>query len=216
MHSAPAFVIERIVEFGLLGTNNVVPHDRHRDVLPACNQDFTKANHFRFGFDDTAFGNRLCSSATYWVEYGKVSRLHQGFWPEWRRALSDIYEANGRLSVSNTGTVIAQFVVAAAREIGLPLEQITIALEGHVTPPHDESLPNRRYSVTWDEFEDFAVSYADHYGCPDAWVALDAFHGSMSDAANIYSAAPIVLHNHNYNRLRGRSVGPANWSLVDH
>jgi len=216
MDAAAEFIAANIGEFGLLGTNNVVPNDCQRKLIPPCNQEFTRGNHFRFGFDGLEFGNRFSSSATYWVEYGRASRSHGGFLPELRRALAEIYDSYGPLSISNTGASLGRLLIATAKEMGLSVEQITVRIDGHRFPPHDESLPHRVRSIAWSEFEEFARSFASAFGCNDPWLAFEAVHGTVSDATNICSTAPVVLHNHNYNRNQGKEVGPPNWSFVDH
>src|SRR5215470_12115448 len=103
MNSAAAFISAHIEEFGILGTNNAAPDDLGRAPLPACTQEFTRENHFRFGFDGGEFNSRQSATAKYAVEFGRPSRSHQGFVAEFTRAMSEIDDIHGPLSVSNTG-----------------------------------------------------------------------------------------------------------------
>src|SRR5215510_7101636 len=171
------FVAKHIAEYGLSGTNNVMADDFTRQPLPACTRQFTRDNHFRFGFGEHEFNCRTCVSAKYWVEYGAPTRPHEPFGLELERAVRDIADRRGRFSVTGTTSYIARGVVAAAEKIGADFEQIVVEIAGSGTPPHDPRLPVRRRVVSWDEFARFVDAFAGRTGCPDPWIALEAYHG---------------------------------------
>jgi hypothetical protein len=216
MTTAATFIKERIAEFGLLGVNNRVPDDLERAPLPAIGCQFTKDNHFRFGFDDGEFNSRTCASSTYWAEYGRPSRDHRGFIPELCRALAEVHEIHGALGVTNSGNFTNRAVLAAAKQMGLRVEQVTVEIEGHSVPAQDPEMHHCRYVVTWDGLVEFAETFARVAGCADPWIALEAYHGHVSSTPHIYSSARLHLVNHSYDRARKDIIGPAVWTIAEY
>jgi hypothetical protein len=223
MNPPAAFISQNIERFGLLGANNVVPDEEEREPLPPCTCEFTKGNHFRFGFDGREFNRRKFPAAKYWAEYGRPSRPHDGFLAEFTRAMSEIEDLYGPVSVSNSGNGLGRTVIAAAKDLGMSIEQITVGITGYPTPPHDEAIPNRHYQITWDEFAEFAVEFCHVAGCSEPWIALEAYHGHVSDRPHIYPVTALSLLSfgrktsfiHNNSLSDEDIVGPPNWSYID-
>jgi hypothetical protein len=213
--SALEFVSGQIEKFGICGSNNAAPDDLRREALPAPSHQFTKENHFRFGFNGVAFNSRTSRSALYWAEFGKTSRPHRGFLAEVRQALSEIHETYGRLSVSNSGNPINRGLVAAAKELGLEIEQVSIQLDGHPPPAPDEALPHRLHEKTWGDFSEFARQFGQAAGCSSPWMAFEAYHGALSDCTHLYTFNTTAVVDHNFDMTRGERVGPPNWAFVN-
>jgi hypothetical protein len=216
MNSAVAFVDARIAQFGVLGTNNRVPNDLKREPLPVCRQEFTKENHYRFGFDDGEFNSRRSVAADYWVEHGAPSRGHDGFLLELRRAIGEICERHGRLSVTNSGHSVSRGIIATAKEMGITLERITVKIDGTAPGYVDSEGPQRVYEISWNTFADFAARFCSVAGCIDPWVALEAYHGFLSELPHLYTNVRIRVRDHNFDRTLRRTVGPPNWCLVEY
>jgi hypothetical protein len=215
MSNPAAFIDEHIEEFGILGTNNVVPDENgNGEALPSCSYEFTKGNHFRFGFGAGEFNRRRSQTDKYWVEIGRPSRPHKGFVAEMARAIAEIYEMYGPFTVSNSGTELSRAAVAVAKDLGIRFEEITIAIKGFPAPPPDEGVTNHYHEITWDEFSKFAVEFCSIAGCSQPWVALQAYHGVRSERAHVYPLIAFFLHNHNWDNGQ-HIVGPPNWSYIE-
>ena len=59
------------------------------------------------------------------------------------------------------------------------------------------------------------MKFAAATGCQDAWIALEAYHGVISDLPHIFDGCDIRIFNSNYDEQRKSIVGPSNWNLVD-
>jgi hypothetical protein len=210
---AAAFFSDRIDRFGIIGANNVVPDDFKADALPPPKHQFTRDNHFRFGFNGVQFNRRTSRSATYWVEFGRPSRMHEGFSAEMRRALSEIHRVYGPLSITNSGNSISRGVVLLAKELGLDLELVSVEFDGQPIPAHDDAMPHRLHKKTWDEFVEFAHGFGRTAGCSSSWIALEAYHGSLSERPHIYTPATTVVVDHNVEARKFVRVGPPNWAF---
>jgi hypothetical protein len=207
------FVSDQIDRFGILGTNNIVPDELKLGALPSPSCQFTKDNHFRFGFNGVEFNRRLSRAATYWVEFGRPSRLHQGFPAEMRRALLEIHEIYGRLSITNSGNSISRGVMLLAKELGLELKLVSVEFDGHPAPVYDGAWPHRLHKVAWDDFAKFAHAFGQTAGCSSPWVALEAYHGSLSDLPHIYTSTTTLVVDHNVETRQYTRFGPPNWAL---
>ena len=73
MGAAADFIREKIGEYGIFGSNNVVPNARHEPLSPLT-YDFTKGNHLKWGFDRGEYNRRPSGSSGYWIEYGQPTR----------------------------------------------------------------------------------------------------------------------------------------------
>jgi hypothetical protein len=215
MSNPAAFIDEKIEQFGILGTNNVVPDENgNGGILPPCSLEFTKGNHFRFGFGAGEFNRRRSQTDKYWAEVGRPSRPHKGFVAEMARAISEIYEMYGPFTVSNSGTEPSRAAIAVAKDLDIRFEQITIAIKGFPAPPHDESVTNHYHEITWDDFSEFAAEFCSVAGCSQPWVALQAYHGVRSERAHVYPLAAVFLYNQNWDHGQ-HIVGPPNWSYIE-
>jgi hypothetical protein len=213
--AAATFVGERIKEYGLLGANSRVPGEG-RKPLPKLTYEFSQRNHFRFGFDGVEFNRRPSPSACYWVEYGQPSRPAKTFQVELRQALAEICARYGKVGITNSGNSVSRAIIWEAKEMGLPVETVTLEIEGHRVPDHDKRLPHRQHKVSWDRFTEFARSFAETAGCPDAWLALEAFHGQVSSLPHVYCNTRLSVAHSNYDYIKGEIVGPPVWTLSDH
>jgi hypothetical protein len=215
MSNPAAFIDEHIEQFGILGTNNIVPDENgNGDALPSCLSDFTKGNHFRFGFGAGEFNRRRSRTDKYWVEVGRPSRPHKGFVAEMARAIGEIYEMYGPFTLSNSGTELSRAAIAVAKDLDIRFEQVTMAIKGFPAPPHDEGVTNHAHEITWDEFSEFAAEFDSVAGCSQPWVALQAYHGVRSERAHVYPLTALFLHNHNWDNGQ-HIVGPPNWSYIE-
>jgi hypothetical protein len=154
-----------------------------RSRLPV---EFTRGQHFRFGYDDDAFCRRPSPSATYWVAFGRPARPSNAFRRELRQSLSDIFGRHGNMTLTNAGGPVSRAVIWEAKEMGLPIEVLTVEIEGHGFPSHNKAVPHRHHKITWEAFAAFAREFAETADCPDAWLALDAYHGVVSDRPHIH------------------------------
>jgi hypothetical protein len=215
MSSAAAFIRDRIGEFGILGTNNRIPDFPDLVPYPAPTYPFTKNNHYRFGYNDGEFNRRPSPSALYWVEYGRPSRKHDSLKAELRRAITEMHEAHGKLSITNSHNATSRAIVVEARALGIPVEQITVEIEGHKIPPIDAQGPHGRHTVSWDAFAEFALSFAKTASCWDPWFALEAIHGHVSDRAHVYSNIRFNFNHHNWEAKENAVAGPPTWGVGD-
>jgi hypothetical protein len=215
--SPAAFISERIKQFGVLGSNNRLPdEDRGPKPLPAPTFEFTKGNHFRFGFDGAEFNRRLHGSSTYWVDYGKASRAPEGFHLELRRAITEIFQKHGKMTITNSGNHTSRAVIFEAKRLGVPFEQITVQIEGYGVPYHDKTVPHRVVKVSWNDFAEFSRTFSKTAGCSDPWLALEAYHGHVSELPHIYCNTKITFVHMNYDHVRDEVVGPPVWCVADH
>lgn len=209
------FIGNNLQEFGLLGRNNVVLPDLEREQLPALHQRFSKANHFAFGFDSIKFSRRISSSAKYWVEYGKPSRGHATFEAELTAALAEIRAEVGTFSVSASASYIISCASALCRRNNWPISVVVVEFEGYQPVLVDSNVELQRFRLDWEEFAQFALDFALLAGCSDPWIALEAFHGTLSRAPHLYDGAELRIVNNNFDDATRSIVGPADWSLVD-
>lgn len=213
---APAtFTPDQIDQYGILGTNNVVADEVKLNALPPPGCQFTKDNHLRFGFNGKEFNRRPSRAATYWVEFGRPSRMHRGFAAEIRQALREIAQIYGRLSITNSGNSICRSVIMLGQELGLELEIISVDFDGHPSPTHDRALPHRLHKAAWDDFAEFAHRFGQTAGCSSPWVAFEAYHGSLSELPHLYTGSTTLMVDHNSEPdQEGRKrVGPPNWAF---
>ena len=215
MTDVSAFLAEHLPRYGLAGSNNRVPADVALGPLPARATAFTRDNHFEWGFGDATFNRRLRSVDRYWTDYGRPTRPHDGFRAELIRALQEIAERYGRVSITADGGYVTEASIAAAKAAGIAFEQVVVEVEGFRVPACDSSVATRRHRVSQEQLRNFAESFGHEAGCGDAWLALEAMHGAMSPLPHLYDGTEIRLVNNAYDERRNAVVGPANWSLVD-
>lgn len=212
--SGSAFIAANLRTFGLLGDNNRLPLDLC-DEASDIDQEFSLGNHFKFGFDGIPFNNRKMVASRYWVEYGAPSRAHEGFQNEFKRAIAEIYTDCGTFSTTATRSYIASSVAREASNMGLDFKLIAVDIEGFDPVQIDYPTRTERHLVSWDRFSEFALHFSRVGGCSDPWVALEAFHGALSQVAHIYDGAEIRLANNNFDTAKKVVVGPLDWSLID-
>ena len=209
------FIRQHIERYGLLGENNVESSLGQRVPSVADDPEFTKGNHFKFGFDGGVFNGRPTRSSIYWVEYSAITRSHRSFREELRQALIDVADRVGAFSVTSSRSYIAALVAAEATQLGLPVRRIAIEIEG-LRPAHlAADGETERHTVSWDQFSAFAKEFAKCAGCSDPWIAFEAMHGHLSDLPHIYDGSEIRIENNNFDWSRRCAVGEAEWSLVD-
>jgi hypothetical protein len=212
--AAETFLRDHLETYGLCGTNNTVPSDATRPPAVAPTFDMTKDNHVRFGFDDGTFNARPSSSAFYWVAYGKTSRKHEGTRKEIRRALVDMKERFGKISVSNTGNPASRALLAEAATMSIDVEQITVEIDGFPFAEPSASITNRHVKISWADFAKFAEKFGEH-GSGDPWVALEAIHGEFTERAHVYTHARLRVVHQNYDEPMKKVIGPPVWSLEE-
>src|SRR4029077_4438873 len=130
------------------------------------------------------------------------------------RAIAEIYETFGPLTVSNSGTDLSRAAIAVAKDLDIRFEQIMIAIKGFPAPPHDEGVTNHYHEITWDEFSGFAAEFCSVAGCAQPWVALQAYHGVRSERAHVYPLVTLFLRNYNWDNGQ-HIVGPPSWSYIE-
>jgi len=212
--NAAVFIAANLQTFGLLGDNNLLAPDR-RDEASGIAREFTLGNHFKFGFDGIAFNDRRLAASRYWVEYGAPSREHEGFQREFRRAIAQIHANYGTFSVTSTKSYIASTVAREARDMELDFKLIAIDIEGFNPVRIEDAARTERHSVSWERFCEFALNFSRAGGCSDPWIALEAFHGELSQVPHIYDGAELRLINNNFDTATKVAVGPLDWALVD-
>jgi hypothetical protein len=189
--------------------------DLKRPPLRERCQFLTKSDHFKFGFDGDEFNNRISSSAKYWVAYGQPTRRHRGFAAELASALDEIRASIGPFSISASSSYIISAVAAISQRSRCQLSQVVIDFAGFRPVVHDKRIPAQRIDVEWEQFAEFALKFATVAGCPDPWIALEAFHGAMSKLPHLYDGAELRIINNNFDPPTRTIVGPPDWSLVD-
>jgi hypothetical protein len=214
-NKARTFIEERLGTYGILGTNNRVPDHFFRDPPPKPTFEFTKGNHFRFGYDDGELNVRTSGAALYWVEYGKVSRKHEGIEAELARALREIYEKHGKLSITNSGNAACRALIIEAHEAGMDVEQVTIEIEGFPVPTPDPRVPNKQIKVEWDQYQEFAEEYSSKTSNADPWVALEAYHLQFTDRPHLLTHARLNISHNGWDSEKGMVVGISGWGAVD-
>jgi hypothetical protein len=155
--------------------------------LPPPVLQLTKRNHFVFGFDGGHFNRPEARPARYATSYGKPARKPKNFRAELQHALRDIVDTYGKIAISNSGTALGTVLLHEAKALGLPFKAVTVELEGHGTPPVDDTLPGERHRVSWDEFTQFATSFAEQAGGSNGWTALEALHGQLGGGPHVYT-----------------------------
>lgn len=210
-----AFLACHIGRFGLSGSNNQVPRDLEPPSPIAPSPAFSRDNHFQWGFGDGCFNFRSCGAERYWTEYGRPARHPEGFRRELITALQEVANCHGTVSITADGGYITEVAIAAARLAAIPFEQIVLDVEGFKVPAHDPTVATRVHRVSKRDLTNFALEFGRKAGCNDAWLALEALHGELSDMPHIYDGTEIRLVNNAYDERRGRLTGPANWSMVD-
>ena len=215
MSDVEAFIATHLPRFGLAGGNNLGPIEADACATPGRPNGFTRNDHFEWGFGDGIFNRRSRDAERYWTEYGRPVRPHDGFRRELCRAVQEIADEHGKLSISADGGYVAESAIAAAKVCDVPFEQVVIEVEGFRAPSCDSSIPTQVHRVSQQEFRGFAEKFGSDAGCGDAWLALEALHGTLSPLPHIYDGTEIRLVNNAYDERRGTLVGPANWSLVD-
>jgi hypothetical protein len=209
------FLAERIGEYGIMGTNNRVPNSSHVP-LPPPTYEFTKASHFRFGYDDGEWNRRPNDSALYWVDFGTSRRPPESFKEELRRALSEVFERHGKVTISNSGNFLSRALVHEAKSLGADFEQVTVEVEGFGVPEHDRSAPHRVAKVSLADFADFAERFSKLADTSDPWLAFEAYHGEVSTRPHLYTVARTHLVHANFDGHATRVVGPPIWTVSDH
>jgi hypothetical protein len=215
MTDLSAFLAEQLPRYGLAGSNNRVPADVALGPLPLRAIAFTLDNHFEWGFGDATLNRRIRSVDRYWTDYGRPTRPHEGFRAELIRALQEIAERHGRVSITADGGYVTEASIAAAKAAGIAFEQVVVEVEGFRVPACDSSVATQLHRVSQEQLRNFAESFGREAGCGDAWLALEAMHGAMSPLPHIYDGTEIRLVNNAYDERRNTIAGPANWSLVD-
>jgi hypothetical protein len=176
---------------------------------------FTRDNHFRFGFDGEAFNNRPSLGARYWTEHGRVMRPHRGFVAELELALQEIAARLGRFSIAGTGGAITTGAALVARRLGLGFVVTRVTIDGWRPPPPPRGAIVEEHRESWDGFANFALAFAGRSGCGDAWTALGAFFGALSEYPQIGDGGELRIVNNGFDEIRRTPAGPANWTLVD-
>lgn len=215
MTSPSQFIAAHLHLFGLGGANNEIPVEVDLGPLPSCDLVFTKSNHFRWGFGGMAFNRRLRGVERYWTDYGRPVRPHQGFRRELVQAMQEIAGEYGRISITADGGYITEIAMAAARTANVAYEQVVVEVEGFAAPTVDLSVQTRIHRISQTQLQDFAEAFSHNAGCSDAWLALEALHGTLSPLPHVYDGSEIRLVNNAYDERRQAICSPANWSLVD-
>lgn len=183
-------------------------------AMPAVGPE-TRGGHFRFGHDLAEAGRRRSPRQRYWTEYGRCAREPEGMAAEIARAVGEIAERFGRLSVACFGGPVASAFAACAERRGLEARMIVVELDGSSPPLPGTRLPVERAEVSFAEFAEFALGFADAAGCVSPWSALAAFLAMRDTWPHVADHGTVMLANHGVDVLRAAIAAPANLALAD-
>jgi hypothetical protein len=176
----------------------------------------TRDGHFRFGHDTRQAGRRASPRQRYWTEYGRCARTPDGMAAELARAVGEMTERFGRLSVACLGGPVARAVAACAERQGIEARLVTVALDGSSPPlPPAARLAVETVEIGFEAFADFALAFAATAGCGSPWSALAALVAARDTWPHVADHGTVTLVNHGVDMLRGAIAAPTNLALAD-
>lgn len=183
-------------------------------AMPAAGPE-TRGGHFRFGHDLAEAGRRHSPRQRYWTEYGRCARAPGGMAAEVARAVGEMAERFGRLSVACFGGPVSSAVAACAERTGLAARMVAVVLDGSSPPLPPTRLPVERVEVTFAGFAEFALGFAEAAGCGSPWAALAAFLATRDAWPHVADHGAVTLANHAVDVLRAAIAAPPNLALAD-
>src|SRR5262249_24954205 len=100
MNPSADFIKAHLAQFGLCGSNNVVPGSSSPSDRREPTSGHTLGGHFVWGFGPQSFNGRTAGAQKYSTAYGRPGRARQAFREELVRAAREIHDLFGPVSVT--------------------------------------------------------------------------------------------------------------------
>lgn len=226
--NADRFIAERLSVYGLNGSNTLknpdagFPRSPFDSKISEGDINFLFGDHFKFGYNGEVGVFRKSSTCMYWTEHGLGRRPIESLTSEAKIAANEAAHAFGKLNLIYSGSAYCHGVLEAFASIPNALTVILPCDEEKSRLPTEvpDQLLKYGYSIkpvyfNWRDFELFLDKCSVAVRATDVKILFSHFFREKLDGVFVYENHLPRIVDMNFDRIQGKSVGPANWCLEE-